>query len=653
MSLKRPSWTIGIVALLLILPAAVYLPGISGPWLFDDYPNLLNNSYVKIQSLKAETLYHAAYSLEAGPLQRPVAMLSFALNYYFSGSFSDTTPYKLTNILIHTINGLLLFWMLRLMFARLPQLGSDKAFSLDLGNRTVPLFAAAVTLLWLVHPIQLTSVLFVVQRMTELSAMFTLLGLIFYFKGRERMLSNQPYGMGWILFGLIVWGGLGIFSKENAVLLPIFILVMEFVLFPDRSPWRLWSRLSTKAKYILLTCILLTAVLLLLWAINYSLPYYASRRFTMAERVMTEARVLFFYISLILLPKINRFGHQHDDIEISSSLFEPWTTLPSILGLIALLALAIQFRRKQPLFSIGILWFFAGHLLESTIIWLEIAYEHRNYLPSMGILLVVISLLDRGCIKLKNRKPWLLVPAMAVVFGGTTFTRATQWSDFKSFSVYEALHHPNSPRSQANLSAFLDAQGHREEAMQAARRAWELRPSETGFLLNMHLLAAYHGKLLGSAEQSETLKNLATQPITPTTRMALQTIASCLDTECKVLQEPVEIWMNTVLTKRSDSINKSSYYYLLGITLVRQGRVHEAIDVLRQAYIDDPHFLLPLLALAKIFIDLKQVAVADRVIAELRLANQRTRHPRDKEISELAYNLAGLKKDILKKEEHN
>jgi len=87
-----------ILLLSIFLSALVYLPGINGPFVFDDHPNLLSNDYVKIRDLKPATLYRAAYSLKAGPLQRPVAMLSFAINYYFAGSFRKSFPYKATNL---------------------------------------------------------------------------------------------------------------------------------------------------------------------------------------------------------------------------------------------------------------------------------------------------------------------------------------------------------------------------------------------------------------------------------------------------------------------------------------------------------------------------------------------------------------------------
>src|SRR3989344_6729863 len=258
-----------VICLLLVLWGIVYLPGISGPWIFDDYGNLLHNTYVRVESLNAQYLHRAAYSLEAGPLSRPISMLSFALNYYFAGGFSHTTPFKLTNLAIHVINGLLIFWLSRLIFERLAQINPGSFRQLDRNAFTGTLLAGALALLWLIHPIQITTVLYVVQRMTALSALFTLLALIFYLKGRLRLISGWSNGIWLIIPGLIGFGSLGMLSKENAALLPVFVLLLEFVLFADEKPWCMWHKFSEKTKHLLYGGFTVLAIVCLILAINY------------------------------------------------------------------------------------------------------------------------------------------------------------------------------------------------------------------------------------------------------------------------------------------------------------------------------------------------------------------------------------------------
>lgn len=636
-----------IFCLLLVTAGTLFLPGISGPWIFDDYSNLLQNSYVRVGTLNAAELKHAAYSLQAGPLNRPVAMMTFALNYYFAGGFHDTTPYKLTNLIIHIVNGLLIFWFSYLIIDRLAQIYRKKKLFKSLQNKhSVIILAGAVSLFWLVHPIQITSVLYVVQRMTSLSALFTLLALICYLKGRLILLSGYRKSVWLLVFAAISFGYLGMLSKETAALLPVYIAVLELVLFPNEKPWTLWHRLSSRTRFLIYAGLVGAGILVLLWVIQYSLPGYAIRHFTLTERVMTEGRVLIFYLSLILIPRINQFSHQHDDFEISHSLIDPWTTLPSLIGIGMLLVLAFVYRKKTPFFSLGIFWFFAGHLLESTTLALEIAHEHRNYLASLGILFVILELIQRVAHPYALKQLVGLSAGIALVFSGITYLRASQWSDYNSFYRYEVSHNPNSPRIQAGMSIVLEVQGRREEAIVALRRAWELAPYDIGFLLSLHQLTSKQGKPLSSDEINDTAKLLETATLTPTAYLALENIASCLQTSCRSLQVPMERWMNVILNDRTDKVDRSYYYYLLAISLSGQGRIHEAIDVFRLSYESDPHFLHPLLNLAKIFIEMRQLNVAERVLAELHKANEKTLHPRDREIQELDAEFKKIKKNI-------
>lgn len=629
------------LAVLVSLGAIVYLPGISGPWLFDDYSNILRNTYIRITTLDVESLYHAAYSLRAGPLQRPIAMLSFALNYYFVGGFNDTTSYKLTNLAIHGINGLLIFWLVRLILARLDyRQAPDRSLASTSFNPDMK--AALVALLWVVHPIQLTSVLYVVQRMAELSALFMLLGMIGYLKGRARIIDGRAYGLWLISVSLGATLTLGILSKENAVLLPVFVLVMEFVLFSEEAPWRHWPKLSSRAKYLILVFAVLSASILLAWFINYAASGYNGRNFTFAHRALTETRVLVYYISLILLPRINEFGLYHDDIALSTSLISPWTTLFSAGFLVSLLYAAYAVRKKHPLLSLGALWFFAGHLLESTIIPLEIAHEHRNYIASLGVLLCLFYFFSWAAGKYNNRKLWLLVPALITIFGGVTALRASQWSNELLLHTYEALHHPDSAIIQSSLAAELTKYGHYHEAREAMLAAARLNPDEASHLVWLHMLAARQKTSPDAEEQKRLLDLLATKPITPTTEMMISNVIGCMQSWCNSLQGHMEMWIKTILA-RGDIKDKSYYYYLLGITFTYQDRLDEASELFRLSHETDPRYLHPLFNLAAIYIHRGKVNEAEQTLEMLRKANTSNLHPRGKEINSLAVQINKLK----------
>jgi tetratricopeptide (TPR) repeat protein len=640
---------LALLALVLVLAATVYLPGTSGPYVFDDRTNIVRNSYLRIDSLSYQDLSHASFAVQSGPLLRPISMLSFALNYYFAGNFADTAPLKLTNLGIHVLNGLLLFWLLRLILGRLDQMGQagpQKSGRHGVLNKN-DLLAGAIALLWIVHPINLTSVLYIVQRMTSLSALFTLLALICYLIGRNLMVDRRRTGAWIIGIGVPVFGALGLFSKENTVLMPLYALVLEGTLFANETPWSRWPRLSSNIKRALIAIGIVVAGLLLVWVIYYyALPGYQGRPFSLPERLMTEGRVLFFYLWLILLPRIYAFGLHHDDIVVSTSLFQPWTTLPSLLGLVALLALALYVRKKHSLLTIGILWFFMSHLLESTIIPLEIAHEHRNYLASAGVLIAVVHLLDWGSQRLGHQRLWVLYPVIVMLFVGTTWLRASQWADHNSLARYEALHHPRSARAQAMLSSLLYTQGQYREAMDAIRRAAALAPEEPAYKINMQVLAMRLGEPLSPSVQTDTLSLLAKRPASPLTQLSLDYIGNCIARDCSQLQAPMKAWLNTAIDNMPRSQTRSFYYYLLGRTLIAQGRVLDGLNELERAYYDDRNYLHPLFQIASVFLQLGQIENAEFTLDRLRKANRDNLHPRDKEIAELAVAIEKRKQEI-------
>jgi tetratricopeptide (TPR) repeat protein len=572
-------------------------------------------------------------------------MLSFALNYYFAGSFADPTPFKITNLVIHAVNGLLVFWMMQLVFTRLTALANPNR-SHDLpGMRQVTWAAFTVALLWLIHPIQISSVLYVVQRMTELAALFTLAGLIAYLKGRASLQASQTRrGAALLVASLGLFLPLGLLAKENAVLLPVYVLVIEFVLFSGEPPWNRWQGFTPFQRRLFVSGLALLAVIGLVAVMRYALPMYASRRFDLVERLLTEGRVLFFYLSLILLPRIDQFGNQHDDIAISVSLFDPWTTLPALLGHAGLLATAWLARKRLPFLSLGILWFYAGHLLESTVIALEIAHEHRNYLPALGVMLAIVGSVHHLATRLRIPRLAWLIPVIAIVFAGVTLQRASQWGDEDEFYRYEALHHPDSARIQTGYARSLAAQGHDEQAISALRRAAEIDPRETGTLIQIVMLEDRQGKTPSPSEQEKILARLrSSEPLTDVTFMEVKNITGCLATSCRVLQTPMEQWLRTILERKTSPGDVSFYHYALGLTLASQGKLNEALRELHRSQELDPSYLHPLFAMASIYVRLGVIEGAEEVLKQLRAANKNNPHPRTREIAAVAADIEKLK----------
>lgn len=421
------SQSLYLVVLFLVL-TAVYWPGLHGHFIFDDVPNIVDNVALKAFDGTFRSLIDAATSGTSSPLGRPLSMATFALNFYFFGD----SPYsfKLTNLVIHMANSMLVYLLVQQLWRRL---------GFDAGGARSLIAAIWISAIWALHPINLTPVLFVVQRMTSLSAFFILAALSLYLYGRR---AKNISGLVAIATSILLCWPAAILAKETGVLLPLYVFLIEWLIFGT------FRAVSVKVKWIALL-LLGTTLAWVCWAKwSFITAGYSVRDFNLQERLLTETRVLWFYVRQMLLPTPGVFGLFHDDIAISRGLTAPISTLLAILGWLAVVALALQQRVRQPLFAFAVFWFLASHLLESTFFPLEIAYEHRNYMAFLGLLVWLASLLFPV-----QQKPTWLVPRLVlagsfVVFCGlVTSLRSLQWTDEFHRTQIEVSDHPDSARA--------------------------------------------------------------------------------------------------------------------------------------------------------------------------------------------------------------
>jgi len=381
---SRPtSWARLMLFASLALTAVVYWPGLSGSWLFDDYPNIVDNHGVQPQHATLSTLITAALSSPSSEFKRPLASLSFAANYLATGL--DPFWMKATNLLIHLLNGLVIFALARRLMRSARQSPADAS--------QTTWIAAAIAAGWLLLPINLTGVLYVVQRMESLANLFVLLGLLGYVAGRERMVAGHTRG-GFIqcVASVVLATGLGITAKETAVMLPLYAFLVEWFLYRFR-------RGDGKISRPLVIFYMVVLATPLAAGLGWLLPdllrpsAWANRDFTLGTRLLSEARIVVDYIGWTLLPTPHALSFYHDDFRISTGVLSPWTTLTSILLLVTLATGAILLRRRRPLVALGLALYLGCHLLTGTILPLELIYEHRNYFASFGLLLALIPLL--------------------------------------------------------------------------------------------------------------------------------------------------------------------------------------------------------------------------------------------------------------------
>lgn len=430
--------------LVIILPAVLYSFGLPGGFLLDDFANLKTLDRIE-GSFSLASLGSFVFSNVSGDLGRPLPLLTFAAQH--AAWPSDPGAFKVVNISLHLLNATLLYWLVRLL--------AECRFGR--GTRPAYILAAIVSTAWAVHPLLVSTVLYVVQRMAVMSATFMFLGLAVYVVGRRRMHERVTSGA-WLMFGGVVLGTLlAVACKENGALLPLVVLTLEFTLFVG------WRR--GKTWYFWLICAVLLPLIAMFGFIalqfgTWILPGYSLRDFTLTERLLTEARVLSDYLGQIVLPQPSKLGLFHDDFILSRSLMEPPTTLPAVVLLTTLIVGTVALRLRMPALTMGVVWYFGAQVLESGPIPLELYFEHRNYFPMSGLLagvgIQVVDDLHLGCNPTRRlRYAMLAAIAWTVSIGFVSLVEVRLWANPLAQAAAWAKERPQSLRAQSHWAATL------------------------------------------------------------------------------------------------------------------------------------------------------------------------------------------------------
>jgi tetratricopeptide (TPR) repeat protein len=429
---------------------------IDPPQKFDDAPNIQNNPHIRLTKLTLEGIKRAGF--ESRSSSRPVANISFALNYYFHQY--NVAGYHLVNILIHITTGILLYLFVKTTL-NIPSVHSRYGTYLWL-----PFLTA---LLWAVHPINTQSVTYIVQRMNSMAAMFYVLSLFLY--ARARLAEKRKRKV--VLFtGCIFAGVLALGSKQIAGTLPLFIVLYEWYFIQEMS--RTWLRRHLFHLAIVLVVFGLMAIMYLgVDPLEWVLSRYEVKDFTLSQRLLTEFRVVVHYLSLLIFPHPSRLNLDYD-FPLSNSLIDPITTLFSIIGIAGLLGFAIYLAKRERLLSFCILWFLGNLVIESSFIPLAVIFEHRTYLPSVLLIFVFVV------IGYRYMKPmWLRLGVACVVilvFSLWTYERNSVWSDDVGFFKDCVAKSPKKARPHLSLGFALEQRGKLKEAMTHYSEALRLKP---------------------------------------------------------------------------------------------------------------------------------------------------------------------------------
>ena len=486
------------IALAALLMAAwlAYWPGRTGAFLFDDFSNLAPlGDYGRIDAWwKVVAFLTSGF---AGPTGRPLALATFLLDARNWPASAEA--FKLTNVALHLLNG-----------ALLAGLCAALARALGLARRPAAWAGVLAAGLWLLDPFWVSTTLYVVQRMAMLAATFTFAGLWGYAHGRALLAQGRRRsGYAWMSVSLTLGTLLATLSKENGALLPLLAWVLEALVF-DRAgkareqggPLLLWWRRVFIVLPALLVLGYLATFLPGLWT-----GAAAGRDFTPLQRLLTESRIVWTYLGDIWLARTHDGGLFHDDIAISTGLLHPWSTLFAVLGILGLAGFAAWSRRARgPVWAaagVAVAFYLAGQVMESTWLQLELAFEHRNYLPAgLMFLPLAIALVRAAAPRQANAQAaipigrwsvWLAAGLLALM-AVQTARRADVWGKPFQQALVWAHEHPDSPRAQGYLANFWSQTGNDAEAARLLDAALRRHPRSLILLINRAGVACAQGE---------------------------------------------------------------------------------------------------------------------------------------------------------------
>ena len=459
-----PKYLFAFITFFIILISS-YSNSFYGDWHFDDFSNIVDNQLIHIKSFSWQEIKHCLYDFDHNRFWRPLSVLSFALNYKFGGM--DVFGFHVVNFTIHYMAAVFLFLFIYNTL-KLPLL--QEKYSL-----IVYPVALLSTFFWALNPIHVTCVTYIVQRYTAMAGLFYILSMYFYLKCRTA--EKSTYSISFLILCFAA-GSAAVFTKENAAMLPVSILLFDLFLIQGVTKGNIKKYIKISSLAFLLILIIgffYTSGFSNFFGFSDLLAGYKLRGFSMMQRLLTEPRVILFYLSLLFYPISSRLTILYD-IEVSRSLFQPWTTIPSILLILVIIGFAFYIARKRPLISFCIIFYFLNHLIEGSIFNLEIIYDYRNYLPSMLLFIPLAEFIIYTIDYFSYKKIIQFIVALVIAIvligeGDITYSRNKIFSDdfllwFDNIDKYPGLSRPHT-----NIGAFYFNHYEKEKALQEYKKA--------------------------------------------------------------------------------------------------------------------------------------------------------------------------------------
>ena len=562
---------IGFWAVALLAGVIAYMPGLDGPFLFDDFGSIAElGSRGGVRDW--ETFKGFVFGGYSGPTGRPLALLTFLIDA--NNWPADAWPFKRTNLVIHLINAALL----GVLINKVLQL-------LEMDSRNRRWIVAISAACWLLHPFLVSTTLYVVQRMAQLATLFVFLGFIAYLHGRSLLASNALKAYLIMSLSVGVFTFLAMISKENGILLPLLIGTLEVTVLASQR-----ARLPRLNRYWAIVFLVLPSTIIALYLGGKFLSddFFRAmppRDFSTYERLLTQPRILVDYLRHWFVPELYTVGVFQDHFIKSTGILSPITTLFAIVFHLALIVIAVIKRQRWPLFAFAVLFFYASHLIESTVINLELYFEHRNYLASAFLFVPVVVLLQSQL----NRRLFFVVAAGALLLlAGITRYTATVWADHDTMVEASAQKAPTSARAQMLLARNLYNRQQYDESIRVIDEAIANIPDNHALLISRSNILCNLG-ILEASDFEDTARKLAASIYDPRSiRLYTSLGVSIVEGRCPSvtadsLREMFENMLDVAENSDPRLMQFSQIQYLIGYTSVHIGEPERAVSAFEKS----------------------------------------------------------------------
>jgi len=571
----------GIASILLVLVFLSYSNTFHSSWHLDDFHTIVKNSSLHLTDLSLDSLHKTFFSnaLNSNKLYRPVPCLTFALNWYFGKD--NVVGYHIVNIWIHCTTAIFLY------FSALEVLKTPKLRKL---YETKACFIAGLAAgLWALNPIQTQAVTYIVQRMASMAAMFYIIGIYAYLKFRHESSLTKQIGFSFVCSISYL---MAIGSKENAVIMPFSLILIEIVFFQSMESLKERKKLWIGIGIIVLLIVSISALVLTSMngdPISFISGGYRHRPFTPLQRLMTQPRVLILYLSQLFYPSPLRLSLTHD-VAVSTSLLEPWSTLPGVLFVVSLIGICLFQIRKRPILAFSILFYFLNHCVESSVFSLELVFEHRNYLPSLFLFLPISVGINQILEYYRYRKRYMfqivMVSLLFLIFGlGTgAYVRNQAWASERILWEDEITKNPQLARPYHNLAwGYYQGKGDYQKAIQLYKKSLRLKQHNSyGIPVTLNNIGRIYYKL-GQYEKAIEYFKLAVDEYPQFHAARFQMILAMIKMgECSQALTEVDY----LIAKKQ---NSAAYMNIKGFILLKQQALPQSIRYLQKSLELDPN----------------------------------------------------------------